>query len=169
MLSVDNPTDTVGRAMWSVMVGGATSDSLAFPMPTGIDPATLPSIVVAMELRGGDEWYRAYMGAYERREQAESLRTSLARRGVLGENSGETLRTPFALLLADSVRAVDVPGRLQALGRRGVRAYPLARGDGLVALYAGAYETRDQALYLARTLQKAGVPARLVYRIGRSL
>jgi hypothetical protein len=38
-----------------------------------------------------------------------------------------------------------------------------------VALYAGAFRTEAEAAYLARTLQKAGVPARLVYRIGRSL
>ncbi|MDF1506007.1 hypothetical protein, partial [Roseisolibacter sp. H3M3-2] len=168
MLTVANAADTVGRALWSVWVGGATSDSAAFPTPTGVDPATLPVLVVAPTVEG-TPWVDVYMGAFAQREQAESLRVSLARRGLLGAGSGQVRRTPFALLLADSVRAVDVPARLQALARRDVRAYPLARGGGLVALYAGAYQTQDQALYLARTLQKAGVPATLVYRIGRSL
>jgi len=146
----------------------SVEDSNSLVLPAGIDPAALPPLVVSPELNNG-LWYRGYIGAYERRAQAESLRATLASRGLIGSASGVVERTPLALLLADSVRAVDVPTRLQALARRGVRAYPLARGDGLVALYAGAFRTEAEAAYLARTLQKAGVPARLVYRIGRSL
>ncbi len=167
MQQVTNAADTAARAMWTVQLGSSQSDGESF-LPPGVDRATLPPLVVAPEL-GEGLWYKTYVGAYARREQAESLRASLAARRVVGEGSGMVTRTPFALLLADSVRAADAPQRIRALASRGVRAYPLARGDGLVALYAGAFDTQDKAAYLARALDSAGVPARLVYRFGRSL
>ena len=41
--------------------------------------------------------------------------------------------------------------------------------DGTVALYAGAFETPEEAAWLARAIQAAGVTPTLVYRTGRSL
>ena len=118
-------------------------------------------------------WDALYAGDARERLAGDThaaLEAQLARRGLSGSNStGEVLRVPLAMLLADSVRAVDAPARIRTLERRGVRAYPLARGGGLVALYAGAYGTAPEAAYLAQILKKAGVPATLVYRIGRSL
>jgi hypothetical protein len=58
---------------------------------------------------------------------------------------------------------------VQALRARGVTVYPLSRGDGTVALYAGAFETPDEAALLAQSLRAAGLAPTLVYRTGRSL
>jgi hypothetical protein len=58
---------------------------------------------------------------------------------------------------------------VQALGKRGVSAYVLSRGNGRVVIYAGAFETRDEAALLVRDLRRKGVAAKLVYRTGRSL
>ena len=55
---------------------------------------------------------------------------------------------------------------MQALAAKGVPTYPLSRGDGTVALYAGAFQTPAEAAYLARAARTAGVRAALVYRTG---
>jgi hypothetical protein len=41
------------------------------------------------------------------------------------------------------------------------------QGDGSVRLYAGAYESAEQAARAAEALQRAGVPPTLAYRTGR--
>ena len=75
-----------------------------------------------------------------------------------------------------SSTSYDVPARDITSGARvdgflakNVPVYALSRGDGTVALYAGAFERPEQAAWLARALQAAGVTPTLVYRTGRSL
>jgi hypothetical protein len=168
MMTVDDTVAYADTAMWTVLVGSTFTPNTAALDPRA-DPATLPAIVVAPVATGRDSYYRTYVGAFTRREQAESLRTAMVGRGLLGTTSGELKRTPYALLLADSVRASDAAGRVQALTQRGVPAYVLSRGNGRVVIYAGAFETRDEAALLARDLRRKNVRATLVYRTGRSL
>ncbi len=117
-------------------------------------------------LQDNEPLYRLVVGAYRTRAQADSLLHDLQRRGVLGEESGSVVRAPYALLIEARVPAADAARRVQALAARGIPTYPLSRGDGTVGLFAGAFETVDEATYLARTARAAGLTPTLVYRTG---
>ncbi|GLC26344.1 hypothetical protein [Roseisolibacter agri] len=167
-LAVENAADTVDRAMYTVQTNSASTET-SVQLPANVDRATLPAQVIAPVLLENRPWFYAYVGAFRTREEAEALRDSLASRRVLGDESGVVERTPFAFLIADSVPAAQAPRRIAELERRDIPSYPLARGNGLVALYSGAFRTQDEAAFHARTLQSAGIRPRLVYRTGRSL
>jgi hypothetical protein len=126
----------------------------------------MPEPALTPQMEDGAPWWRLLVGAYPTRQRAESVLAELRRRGVVGESSGAVVRAPYALLVADRLPAADAPARVEALARRGVPTYPLSRGDGTVALYAGAFERPDQAAYLAQALQAAGVTPALAYRTG---
>jgi hypothetical protein len=134
-----------------------------------VDLATLPVPALTPVLERGAPWYRLLVGASTSRQEAEALLADLRRRRVLGAGSGSIVRAPYALLVAEAVPAAQAGDRVQALARKNIPVYPLSRGDGTVNLYAGAFETPDQAAFLARNLQGAGVRPVLVYRTGRSL
>jgi len=167
-LAIENAADTVDRAMYTVQTNsGSTEESVR--LNASVDRALLPRQVIAPVILEGSPWFYSYLGAFRTREEAEALRDSLASRRVLGDESGVVERTPFALLIADSLPAAQAPRRIEELKRRAIPSYPLARGNGLVTLYSGAFRTQDEAAFHARTLQAAGIRPRLVYRTGRSL
>jgi hypothetical protein len=168
LLAVDSTAATADTAMWAVnVVSSSVRDEVR--IPPGVDLATLPVVTLVPLLKEGSEWYELYVGAFGSRAQADSMIDVLRARRVLGATSGRIARVPLALLIADSVPAAQVPARLQALTRQDIPAYPMSRGNGTVALYAGAFQTRDEAALLTRTLQAAGITPKLVYRTGRSL
>jgi hypothetical protein len=168
MVTLDDTVAYADTAMWTTYVGGALSPGQQILDPR-IDLATLPPAVVSLVQTTDGPFYRTYVGAYASRALADSLLASLRVRGAIGQQSGETRRTPYALLLADSVRAADAATRVQALATQGVNAYVLSRGNGRVVLYTGAFETREEAALLARDLRRKRIAAKLVYRTGRSL
>jgi hypothetical protein len=123
---------------------------------------------VAVQLDGdGRTWYRALVGAWRDRAEAERFLEALRRDGTVDAESGRVLRAPYALQLAEGVAAAEVPAALARWSDRGVSAYALAQDDGRVRLLAGAFETPGQAAVLAVSLRDAGVPAAVVFRIGR--
>jgi hypothetical protein len=126
-------------------------------------------LAVTPVLDNGAPLYRLLVGAYARREQADSLLGALRRRGIVGPQSGQVTLTPYALRVADRLAAQGAAARVQALARRNVPVYTLSHGDGTVSLYAGAFELPQDAAWLARQLRAAGVAPVLVYRTGRSL
>jgi hypothetical protein len=166
-LTIANPGDSLGAAGYSVWVSSTNTAEGAKIEPR--DARLVPVIAPTPVLQDGAPTYRLLVGAYPSRSEAESLLVVLRRREVLGASSGIILRTPYALLVADRVPATDVASRVAALAKRDIAVYPLSRGDGTVALYAGAFESPDQAAWLARVLRAAGVSPTLVYRTGRSL
>lgn len=170
-LAVGNPSQADSAAAYAVYIKTATS-RLGASVEAYADPNAIPAFAIYPVLLANDGnrvWYRTSAGAYTRRVQAESLLTALRQRGVVNAASGNVVRLPYALLLEDRVPAAMAPRRILALRDRGVTAYPLSRDDGTVALYAGAFETADEAALLAQTLRAAGLSPTLVYRIGRSL
>jgi hypothetical protein len=166
-LTVANPADSTSATAYSVVVSASNT-----PEGASLDPRTMATLSVTAltpVLEDGAPWYRLLVGAYPSRAGADSLLGDLQRRGVLGEGSGLVVRTPYALLVADHVPAADVRARVQSFLAKNIPLYALSRGDGTVALYAGAFERPEQAAWLARVLQTAGVTPTLVYRTGRSL
>ncbi|MGZ8470205.1 MAG: hypothetical protein ACXW61_11500 [Gemmatirosa sp.] len=168
LLAVDSTAATADTAMWAVnVVSSSVRDEVR--IPAGVDLTSLPVVTLVPLLKEGSEWFELYVGAFGSRAQADSMIDVLRARRVLGPTSGRIARVPLALLIADNVPAAQAAARLQALTRQGIPAYPMSRGNGTVALYAGAFQTRDEAALLTRTLQAAGITPKLVYRTGRSL
>jgi hypothetical protein len=162
-LTVRNAADSARAAAYAVhLVSANTAEGAA--LPPGVDAASLPEPALTPQLENGAPWWRLLVGAYATRQRAESALVALQQRGVLGAGSGAIVRAPYALLVAERLPASEAPARVEALARRGVPTYPLSRGDGTVALYAGAFERPGDAAYLAQALQAAGVAPALVYR-----
>lgn len=161
-LAVANPADSAAAATYAVYIAFSnTADGASVDWPVDRTP---PVLALTSVLQDGAPMYRLIVGAYRSRAAADSLLRDLRRRGVLAEESGSVIRAPYALLVDARVPAAEAARRVQALAARGVPTYPLSRGDGTVALYAGAFQTVDEAAYLARTARAAGVPTSLVYR-----
>jgi hypothetical protein len=164
-LTLRNPADSARAAAYAVyLVSANTPEGAA--LPSGVDPALVPEPALTPQMEDGAPWWRLLVGAYATRERADSALVALRRSGAVGAGSGTVVRAPYALLVADRLPAAEAPRRVEALARRGVPTYPLSRGDGTVALYAGAFERPDDAAYLAQALQAAGVAPALVYRTG---
>ena len=76
------------------------------------------------------------------------------------------MAAPFALLL-EEVRGADVAAAIARWEQLGVRAYGLQQDDGSVRIFAGAFETAAQAVWLASTLRDLGADPQVAYRTGR--
>lgn len=113
-------------------------------------------------------WFRALVGAWAQRRDAEAWLASQRAAGVVGATAGRIVAAPYALLLADSL----APGETEAIVSRwadvGIRAYGLMQEDGRVRVFAGAFESAGQAGWLASMLRDAGTTPRLAYRTGRA-
>ena len=166
-LDVANPADSANAAGFAVYVAGGNTPESA---TQDVDASSLSTVAaLTAVLDRGAPWYRMLVGAYPSRPQADSALASLQRRGVIGASSGQVVFAPYALRLASRLPASQAPERVRALATRNVPAYVLSHGDGTVSVYAGAFEQRQDAAWLARELRKAGVATELVYRTGRSL
>lgn len=163
-----NPGDSAIAAIFAVELVAANtlaSANSALVSRTG----DFPAATVAPVLLGATSrpWYRALSGAWRVRGDAEAWLAGERARGVLRATVGRVVAVPFALLLAESsaAEAADTIARWDAVG---IRAYALEQDDGSVRIYAGAFETAGQAVWLASILRDAGETPRLAYRTGRT-
>jgi hypothetical protein len=78
------------------------------------------------------------------------------------------VRAPVALLLDESRAADEIERSRETWQTRGIAAYALRDEDGMMRLYAGAFEVPAQAALLAMTLRDFSAEPRLAYRIGRT-
>jgi hypothetical protein len=51
---------------------------------------------------------------------------------------------------------------------RGIPAYALLQDDGSATIYAGAFDSAEQAALLIPSLRAAGIEPTLSYRLGRT-
>ncbi len=118
--------------------------------------AGVPALVTPVpQGEQGPVWYRVLAGSYATRAAAAEARADLWRRGITGEGIGDLLRAPY------SYRA-PASASLDTLRRRGLPA--VRWSDGVILL--GAFEGRDQAAFTQAALQRAGVRANLLPRMG---
>jgi hypothetical protein len=166
---VVNPADSARATRFAIEVVAANTLAGANSRLEirGVD---LPARTVAPVLVGGAgrSWYRAIVGAWQDRRDAESFLRTLRERGVMQAEMGRVLEAPYALLLARGLSSVEVAAEVAAWEGRGIRAYGLVQADGSVRLYAGAFESTDQAVLLAMSLRDRGVEPQLAYRTGRT-
>ena len=127
----------------------------------------LPAATYAATLVRGATWYRSLAGAYRTAAEADSLLATLRARGQLRPDLVvSVVRAPYAFLV-DSLSADAATPMLKYFADRGQPVYALRQADGSARLYAGAFETREQAALFLESIRASGIRPVLVYRIGR--
>lgn len=164
-LTPANPADSSGAAAFGVVIArfNTQAGAIYWLQKEGPD---LPSPTFAPVLVQGATWYRAMAGSYPYQAQADSLRAALRAQGQLRGDLGDVVRAPFAFLV-DSVKSAAVPGMLKYFADRGQPVYALRQTDGSARLYAGAFETPQQAALFLDAIRTSGIRPVLVYRLGR--
>ena len=164
-LTPANPGDSAEAAAYTValMTMNTQAGAIWWFQTSG---RSLPAATFAPVLVQGAPWFRVLVGAYTSRAQADSLLGALRAKGEVRSGLGDVVNAPYAFLV-DSVTPAAVAGLLKYFADRGQPVYALRQADGSARLYAGAFETREQAALFLESIQASGLRPVLVYRIGR--
>lgn len=163
-----NPGDSAIAARFSVELVAANTLESANSRLAYVEDRTVAKLVAPVLLPPGTTpWYRALVGAYASRDEAEAWLSYQRELGVLRSNIGRVLDAPFALLLQETTED-SLPLAIQIAQRQGIPAYALVQDDGRARVYVGAFETAGQALWYAAELKSRGLAPALAYRIGRA-
>lgn len=162
-----NPGDTADAAPFAVELMAANTEAGAI-LKLQQDGRLLPAATFGQTLIQGASWYKVFSGAFSNAAQADSLLLLLRQRHVLDSLSGTVTRVPYAFLIDSAVDPASVPSRLAAYANHDPPVYALRQSNGTARLYAGAFESVDQAATFADSLRSAGMKAVLVYRKGRN-
>jgi hypothetical protein len=160
-----NPADSAASAGYVVLIARFNTQ-LGVTMWLQKNQHDLPAATFSPTLVRGERWYRALAGSYANRADADSLLANLRRQGQVGPEFGEVLRAPLSFLV-DSVSVDAVPGMLKYFADRGQPVYALRQADGTARLYAGAFESSQDASLLVDAIRTSGIRPVLVYRTGR--
>lgn len=163
---IANPADSARATAWAVELL-ATNTAAGAAAKVRQEGDDLPAGTYAAAIVDGAEWYKVMAGAYQSRELADSLLQRLRREGELDERSGSVVRLPYAFLVHLEVQDSSVKGLLNAYRDLGQPVYALRQDDGTSKIYAGAFESPEQAALLVASLRAAGITPTLVYRTGR--
>jgi hypothetical protein len=129
--------------------------------------SVLPAATFAPMVDGDVRWFPLIGGAYPDSAGAAALLASLRQHGMLRTNWGAVKRRPLALMVQTSIGSDTAAAVVTSYVERGLPVYGLRQADGSVTLYAGAFETAEQATLLAESLRASGLRPTLVYRTGR--
>lgn len=162
-----NPGDTTDAAPFAVELMAANTEAGAI-LKLQQDGRLLPAATFGQTLIQGASWYKVFSGAFSNAAQADSLLLLLRQRHVLDSLSGTVARVPYAFLIDSAVDPATVPSRLAAYANHDPPVYALRQPNGTARLYAGAFESIDQAATFADSLRAAGMKPVLVYRKGRN-
>lgn len=146
--------DTLG---WTVQLAAYASmdKALAHADRLAAD-AGVPALVTPVPQSGkGAVWYRVLAGSYATRAAAGEARADLWQRGIAGEGIGDLLRAPYSFRPPSDAS-------LESLRRRGLPAVRWSNG----VILLGAFEATEQAAFTQAALQRAGVRANLLPRMG---
>jgi len=164
-----NPSDSARSASFAVELVAANTLASANSRLVALDGSTPAPTVAPVELGGaGRTWYRAIVGAWRTRAEAESWLAGERARGVLRADAGRVIAVPLALELAVTNDESEAIATIAAWQERGIGAYALRSENGSIRIFAGAFEGPAQAAVLAMRLRDLGAEPRLAYRIGRS-
>jgi cell division septation protein DedD len=168
---VANPEDSSRAAGYAVaLVTFNTAPAARAQLERG-NARHLPAVTFSQLMFGADSarWYRVFTGAYASRASADSLLVAVRKRGLLTPGAGRVIHAPFALQLRANVPLADAHAIAVAYRDRGIPVYALRQADGTLTLYAGAFETPEQAALLLSTLRADGEQPAVVYRTGSLL
>lgn len=170
-MTIANPADSTTAAAYAVTLVTFNTAAAAEAQVDRSNSQGLPAVTISYVALGADSsrWYRVFVGAYRVRAAADSLLGMLRQRGLLAANAGRVVRAPLAVLVRDKVPFSDAHTIATAYRAKGIPVYALVQDDGSYTLYAGAFESPEQAALLLSTLRAAGEDPVVVYRTGRVL
>ena len=165
---VANPADSANGSAWGVeIVATNTQSGAIFKLIE--EAGVLPAATYAPVSRGGERlWFYVVSGAYANRSGADSLLRALRANGTMARGAGQVRRLPYALLVQTGVSRENAPALVAAFIARELPVYALLQPDGSASLFAGAFESPEQAGLLAAALRARSVEPKVVYRIGRT-
>lgn len=162
-----NPGDSAIALRFSVeLVAANTPESANSRLVSRGDPYPVPTVAPVVLQPGTSPWYRALVGAFPTRGEAEAWLAQQRALGLIRPTIGRVLEAPFALLIEDT-SADSARGAVLHHSGQNVPAYALVQDDGRAHLLVGAFETAGQALWYAAELRSRGFTAKLAYRSGR--
>jgi hypothetical protein len=161
-----NPRDSANASAWSVELKSFATQAGAV-MELEAQQAVLPAATFAPMTDGDVRWFPLVGGAYPDSAGAAALAVTLRQHGMLRLSGWAIKRRPLALMLHSGVGADTVASVVTSFVERGMPVYALRQPDGTATLYAGAFETAEQATPLAESLRASGLTPTLVYRTGR--
>jgi hypothetical protein len=155
------------------------ADSLPFAVQVSAWTSLAPALDAADELEGSgflpivspvhlgpQLWYRVYVGPVASRGAADSLRGAVRAAGL----DRPLAAVPALVPLSVALERVVTPGAARAerarLRAAGIPAFVLGRADGSYQLFAGAFQTADQAAYLDSLLTSTGRAGQIGPRVG---
>jgi hypothetical protein len=146
--------DTLG---WTVQLAAYASldKALAHADRLAADAGVSALVTPVPQSDNGPVWYRVLAGSYATRAAAGTARAELWHRGVAAEGIGDLLRAPYSY-------HAPAGASLEMLRRRGLPAVRWSNG----VILLGAFEAPDQAAFTQAALQRAGVRANLLPRMG---
>lgn len=166
---VVNPSDSGIAGGFAVeLVAANTLPSANSRLASLTDPAPAKTVAPVVIGTAARPWFRALVGAWTNRQEAEAWLASQRATGVMGATAGRVVTVPYALLLEDSLAPSETAAAVSRWAGVGIRAYGLMQDDGRVRVFAGAFESASQAGWLASMLRDAGATPLLAYRTGRA-
>ena len=169
-LVVANPADSGIASPFAVQIAMVdTEDGAALRVRSGA--GDFPVATYAPVTRGADRgtWYKVTTGAYVDRAKAEQLLTFLRQRGLVPNGWGTVVRAPYALQIGTAPSKTQAAPVIADYQSRRVPAYGLVQRDSTVRIYAGAFDTPDEAaLFRAALKSTKNIDATLAYRVGRA-
>ena len=130
----------------------------------------LPAVTYSPVVLGMEQsrWFTVIAGAYRTKAAADSALGSLRERKLIEEDVGAVVHLPYALVLQPEVSRETASAVVKAYLARGLPAYALLQEDGTARVYAGAFDSPEQAAILAASVSAAGIEPMVAYRMGRT-
>jgi len=169
-LTVSNAADSVNASPFAVQIAMVdTEDGAAMRVRAG--GADFPVGTYAPVSRGTDNglWYKVVTGAYADRARAEQLLAFLRQRRSIPQGWGTVIRAPLALQITTAPSQAEAAAVIADFQSKNIPVYGLLQRDGTVRIYAGAFETPDEATLAKSDLRiTKNIDATLAYRVGRA-
>lgn len=157
----DEPVEAPGEPVpWSVHVGSYQAEDSGGRLVGELAGAGYNAFLAPVSLPGKGRWQRVFVGSYPDSTAARTALERLLDSGLVEE--GVIRATPYAFLLGAYPTRAEAERQRRSLARQGIPAY--LAGDDPVRLYAGAYGSEEEALLLARSLDRARESAPLILR-----
>lgn len=169
--AVVDPADSAQAAGWSVELARFSTAMGALIRVRDELPSSVPARTFALVPSAADRtlWYRVLAGASLTRAGADSVLITLRSSRVIDDPAaGAVVDLPYAFRVEQDVPAGSAAAAVRQYLARGIPAYALLQADGSATIYAGAFDSAEQAALLIPSLRTAGIEPTLSYRLGRT-
>lgn len=160
--AVANAADSASAAAYVVVIANV-NDTLAARQRLATTLRSLPAPTFSADT----PWFRVSVGAFDSDTAADAMLRALRERRVLEPESGYLLRAPFSLRLSTVGDSSAARIAMTSWQSRGLPAFALSQSDSSIVVYAGAYETAEQAAAALAIHRPIAPTAVVAYRVGR--